>query len=82
MSEPTPEAIEAAKAGIRVHRTQYAHAPEHLVEGLARAALSAAAPYLVREAKAEALREAAAKLEPQNIITVWLKRRADRIEGK
>jgi hypothetical protein len=62
MSEPTPEAIEAAKdamyqaeiAGPRVGAS---------LDTLARAALSVAAPYLIREAQAQALEDAAGEAE-------------------
>jgi hypothetical protein len=66
MSEPTPEAIEAAAKAIwdtdrLIGDRKYEDVTESTKEQLrdeARAALSAAAPYLIREAQAQALTEA------------------------
>jgi hypothetical protein len=58
MSEPTPEAIEAAaKAAEHVYETWGSW------EDLFKAALRAAAPYLIREAQARALEDAAEAAE-------------------
>jgi dienelactone hydrolase len=67
MSEPTPEAIEAAARAIYPHtRRAFDSTYEHIRERCreqARAALSAAAPYLIREAQARALEDAAEAAE-------------------
>jgi hypothetical protein len=68
MSEPTPEAVDAAAKAI--HRYDWEHqlsarsAQNKHHRGEAEAALSAAAPFLVREAQAQALEDAAEGLEP------------------
>ena len=47
MTEAIPmRAVEAAKAGIRAHMHVDLQV-EHLIEGIARAALEAAAPYML-----------------------------------
>jgi hypothetical protein len=71
MSEPTPEAIEAAAA------TFPGYTPESEADDLereinaacravAKRTLSAAAPYLVREAQAQALEAAAVMIDPDD----------------
>jgi hypothetical protein len=64
MSEPTPEAIEAAKEAMRevtpppgVSKADWL--TEHGEFALIAGALSAAAPYLIREAQAKALEQVA-----------------------
>jgi hypothetical protein len=61
MSEPTPEAIEAAIRAIVASLPNDADLETHRpwATGYARAALSAAAPYLIREAQAQALEQVA-----------------------
>jgi hypothetical protein len=81
MSEPTPEAIEAgAKALERVDEEWGSW------EEMARAALSAAAPYLIREAQAKALEDAADDLQGTDqpgAFSMWLRARAAAIrDGK
>jgi hypothetical protein len=58
MSEPTPQAIAAAKDAMYQAEIAGPRAGASL-DTLARAALSAAAPYLIREAQAQALEDAA-----------------------
>jgi hypothetical protein len=88
MSEPTPEAVDAAAKAI--HRYDWEHqlsagsAQNKHHRGEAEAALSAAAPYLIREAQAQALEDAAAALEFEGLAKIegitrsveWLRARA------
>jgi hypothetical protein len=60
MSEPTPEAIEAAARALRdKYAAEVTELPVKSFIGDARSALTAAAPSLVREAQAQALEDAA-----------------------
>jgi hypothetical protein len=64
MSEPTPEAIEAALApAVNAFRREMKESgiltSLHPTVGSMRAALTAAAPFLIREAQAQALEDAA-----------------------
>jgi hypothetical protein len=62
MSEPTPQAIEVAKDAMHQAEIAGPRAGASL-DTLARAALSAAAPYLIRGAQAQALEDAARYIE-------------------
>jgi hypothetical protein len=80
MSEPTPEAVEAAARAIYPHtRRTFDRTYEHIRERCreqARAALSAAAPYLIREAQAQALEDAAEMFHHASSAALTLKARA------
>jgi hypothetical protein len=76
MSEPTPEAIEVAAEAYRTKvewierhsRDDYGREAELAM----RAALSAAAPYLIREAQAQALEDAAVMVDPDDDRPLFL----------
>lgn len=78
--DPTPEQVEQAARvvrGVRFH----AHLDAY---DIGRAVLAAVLPDAIRQAKAEALREAAAdagSLVERDSTSEWLERRADRIEN-
>jgi hypothetical protein len=81
MSEPTPEAVEAAKDAMHQAEIAGPRAGASL-DTLARAALLAAAPYLIREAQAQALEDAAVVIDEDQYdcydpyYAEWLRARA------
>jgi hypothetical protein len=75
MSEPTPEAIEVAKDAMHQAEIAGPRAGASL-DTLARAALSAAAPYMIREAQAQALEDAAQHIYSDNICRGLMARAA------